>query len=443
MNLLTYFFNISFNPIDLKIIVLIFVLFVLILLSALISASETAFFSLSPSEINSLKSEKSKKAKNILILLAKPKHLIANILIANNFINVAIIILFAFIIKNLINFNNHKILIFVFQTVIITAVLLLLSEIMPKIYASYNALNFSKKIINFIMFIAFIFNPLAVLLVRTSSLIDKRIARKDYNISIPELSKAIEITTKKAENEEDQQYILQGIVNFVDIEVREIMKSRMDIAAVELETNFNNLLMFIQQAGYSRIPVYKGTLDNIVGILYIKDLLPVMEESESYNWKNLLRPAFFVPENKKISDLLKEFRENKIHMAIIVDEYGGTSGLITLEDILEEIVGEIMDESDEIDNEILYTKINDNTFIFEGKTSINDFCKIVNIEENLFDEVRGEADSIAGLLLEIEGEIPPKNKEIQYKNFVFTIEAVDKRRIKLIKVNILRNDSNP
>jgi len=281
------------------------------------------------------------------------------------------------------------------------------------------------------------------LLVRTSSLIDKRIARKDYNISIPELSKAIEITTKKAENEEDQQYILQGIVNFVDIEVREIMKSRMDIAAVELETNFNNLLMFIQQAGYSRIPVYKGTLDNIVGILYIKDLLPVMEESESYNWKNLLRPAFFVPENKKISDLLKEFRENKIHMAIIVDEYGGTSGLITLEDILEEIVGEIMDESDEIDNEILYTKINDNTFIFEGKTSINDFCKIVNIEENLFDEVRGEADSIAGLLLEIEGEIPPKNKEIQYKNFVFTIEAVDKRRIKLIKVNILRNDSNP
>jgi gliding motility-associated protein GldE len=275
----------------------------------------------------------------------------------------------------------------------------------------------------------------------TTFIPDRRIKRKGFNISIPELSKAIEITSSKAEDEEEQN-ILKGIINFGDIEVSEIMRSRMDIAAVEDSINFEELLKFVLDAGYSRIPVYRDNLDRIIGILYIKDLLPVMDQSPDYKWTDLLRPAYFVPENKKINDLLKEFREKKIHIAVIVDEYGGTSGLITLEDILEEIVGEIMDESDELGNELLYTRKDENTFIFEGKISLNDFCKIINADESIFDDVRGEADSLAGLLLELEGEIPSKNKEIKYSNFVFTIEAVDKRRIKLIKVHILNDKSS-
>ncbi len=430
-----------FNPLSFSTILALIILFIFLFFSAIISASETAFFSLTPAEYNILKSKHTKSSDRVLKLLSKPKHLIATILVANNFVNVTIVILSAFIINNTINFGDNYILEFIVQTIIITAIILLTGEIMPKIYSSYNALKFANFVSGFISVVSYLFKPVSNLLVMTTFIPDRRIKRKGFNISIPELSKAIEITSSKAEDEEEQN-ILKGIINFGDIEVSEIMRSRMDIAAVEDSINFEELLKFVLDAGYSRIPVYRDNLDRIIGILYIKDLLPVMDQSPDYKWTDLLRPAYFVPENKKINDLLKEFRERKIHIAVIVDEYGGTSGLITLEDILEEIVGEIMDESDELGNELLYTRKDENTFIFEGKISLNDFCKIINADESIFDDVRGEADSLAGLLLELEGEIPSKNKEIKYSNFVFTIEAVDKRRIKLIKVHILNDKSS-
>jgi len=433
--LLSFFFGLIINPITTEIAVAIGILIVLLTLSALISGSETAFFSLSPADLNTIKGNNSGGSGRIIRLLSKPKELIATILIANNFVNVALIILSAWVLQRLIDFSGHETLAFIIQAIVITSLLLLMGEVMPKIYSSYNSLKFSRFISGLILFFVFVFKPLSYILVMTSSLIDKRLAKRGHNISMPELSKAIELTSASGEHDEEQQ-ILKGIVNFGDIEVSEIMKSRMDIAAASDDTNFDDLMTFVLESGYSRIPVYKDSLDNITGILYIKDLLPVMEQSGDFKWLQLLRPAFFVPENKKISDLLGEFKQKKIHMAIIVDEYGGTTGLITLEDILEEIVGEIMDESDEHESELLYTRIDDNNYIFEGKTSLNDFCKILEAKESDFDEVRGEADSLAGLLLELEGEIPVKNQEIKFNNFVFTIESADKRRIKLIKVTI-------
>lgn len=439
LNLAIIAINIVFKAISVKVIIAILILLTLLIVSAMVSGSETAFFSLSPTELNTLKSQHTKSSKRILSLLSKPKHLIASILIANNFVNVAIVILSAYIMNNLIDFGNNHFLEFFVQAVLITAMLLLVGEVMPKIYSSYKALKFAHFISGFIAVISSIFKPVGALLVMTTSIADRRLVHKGNNISIPELSKAVEITSPKGNTDKEHQ-ILKGIANFGDIEVSEIMKSRMDIVAADAETTFHELLKLVLDAGYSRIPVYKDTLDNITGILYIKDLLPVIEQSPDFKWTNLQRQAFFVPENKKINDLLREFREKKIHIAVIVDEYGGTSGLITLEDILEEIVGEIMDESDELENELLFTRIDDNTFIFEGKTSLNDFCKIVDIQESIFDDVRGEADSLAGLILELEGEIPPKNKEIKYADFAFIIESVDKRRIKLVKVNILNDN---
>jgi gliding motility-associated protein GldE len=312
---------------------------------------------------------------------------------------------------------------------------------MPKVYATSQNVKFARFMANPILLALRFFYPLSSLLVSSTNLIDKRISRKAYNVSISELSDAIELTSGEDTPEEEKK-ILQGIVKFGDIEVKEIMRSRVDVTAVELETGFRELLKLIIDAGYSRIPVYEDSFDKIRGILYIKDLLPHLDKKDDFDWKDLLRDAFFIPENKKINDLLQEFQEKKIHMAIVVDEFGGTSGIVTLEDIIEEIVGEISDEHDEPVKDFEYSKLDEFNYIFEGKTSLNDFYKILNLDDTLFDDVRGDADSLAGLLLELIQKMPEKEEKISYGQFTFTVKAVDKRRIKRVKVTLSTSEKD-
>ena len=405
----------------------------LLLCSAVFSGSEIAFFSLSPAQLNEIKSMNNKAGKTIIRLLEKPKRLLATILIANNFVNIAIVIISTFIMLQLFDFTGNPVSGFVIQVVLVTFLILLIGEIMPKIYTTHNAVKFALFIAQPMVFLIKAFYPFSSLLIRSTSVIDKRISRKGRNLSINELSNALEITTGK-DTPEDDRKILKGIVKFSNIDVKEIMKSRVDVTAVDIETDFSQLIKIIQESGYSRIPVYKENFDNIAGVLYIKDILPYLDQKSDFRWQKLIRFPFFVPESKKINDLLEEFREKKIHLAVVVDEYGGTSGILTLEDIMEEIVGEINDEFDTED--IVYSKFDENNYVFEGKTLLNDFYKIINLDPNFFDPVKGDSDTLAGLILELEGKIPEKNDCIVYRNFVFTIEAADKRSIKRIKVAI-------
>jgi len=426
----------NFSP---GILVSLLVIIVLFFFSAMISGSEIAFFSLNPLQLKDIRSKDTKTNRLIISLLQIPNRLLATILIANNFVNVGIVILCAFVSSELFDFTGFPILGFIIEIIVITVLILLFGEIMPKIYATQKPVNFASLMAHPLKMLIRVFYPLSSLLIRTTNVIDKKLDRKRHDISMSDLSEAIDITVDDGTPEEETK-ILKGIVRFTDIEVKEIMKSRMDVTAIDSETTFKDLVEIVIESGYSRIPVYEETFDNIKGILYVKDLLPHLNKKENFIWISLLRSAFFVPENKKINDLLQEFQEKKIHMAIVVDEYGGTSGIITLEDIIEEIVGEITDEFDSPEDEIEFTKIDDNNYIFEGKTSINDFCKIIGINDNIFDEVKGESDSIAGVILELQGEIPEKNTLITYRNFEFKIIAVDKRRIKKIKVKIKDRD---
>jgi gliding motility-associated protein GldE len=428
--------NTVFNPISLGVILSIVSILILLTLSALISGSEIAFFSLSPSQVHELKLQELKASKVVLNLLETPKRLLATILISNNFINVAIVIISTYIANSLVNFEHVAYwAAFVVQVVVITAIILFFGEILPKVYATQRNLQFALFMGPSLRFLLRLFYPLSSVLIRSTNLIDNRMRRKSYNISMSELSDAIELTTDHTTPEEEKK-ILQGIVKFGDIEVKEIMRARLDVAAIDLTTGYKDLMKFIMDAGYSRIPVYEETFDKVKGILYIKDLLPYLEEKDTFIGKKLLRDAFFVPENKKINDLLQEFQDKKIHLAVVVDEYGGTSGIITLEDIIEEIVGEISDEQDEPLDEVTYSRIDQNKYLFEGKTSINDFCKIVGVNDDIFDQVKGDADSLAGLLLEIMEKIPEKEEKADYQYFKFTVKAVDKRRIKRIQVEI-------
>ncbi len=427
--------NSVLKPFSFSAVIGLIIMIVLLAFSAMISGSEIAFFSLNPSQLNKIKTKFTKNNKLIIHLLKAPKRLLATILISNNFVNVAIVILSTYITYKLFDFDGFVILGFIIQVVIVTSLILLLGEIMPKIYAVQNAVKFATFMAKPLQILSKIFYPLSSLLINSTSIIDKRISRKEHDISMSELSKAIEITSDRNTPEEEKK-ILKGIVKFGDIEVKEIMKSRIDITAVQYRLNFHKLLDIILKSGYSRIPAYKNNIDNIIGILYIKDLLPYLNKDKNFNWESLLRPAFFVPENKKINDLLKEFQVKKIHLAIVVDEYGGTSGIVTLEDILEEIVGEISDEFDSKGDEIIYSKIDDNNYLFEGKTLINDFCKILEIEDDIFNNVKGESDTLAGLILEMTGKIPEKEESITFMNFIFKIQEVDKRRIKSIRVTI-------
>lgn len=410
-------------------------LIILLLASALISGSETAFFSLSSSQLEEIDLLNNTRSKRITKLLQKPKHLLATILIANNFVNVAIVILSAYITGMVFNFSSFPVLGFIFEVVIVTFILLLLGEITPKVYANQYNIRFANQVIIPLYFIHSILRPLSKVLAFSTSIVDRRISKKGHDISKSELDDAIELTTGDISNEEEKN-MLKGIVKFSDMETSEIMKARVDISAIDIEDSFTNIMNIVVQSGFSRIPAYKESVDQIEGILYIKDLLPYLNEGQDFEWKTLIRPVLFVPENKKINELLQEFRQKKIHLAIVVDEYGGTSGLVTLEDILEEIVGEINDEFDDSESEIDYEKINDNTYIFEAKTSINDFCKVLKIDDELFEDVEGDYDTMAGLVLELHGNIPKKGTTVGHRYFKFEILSLDYRRIKKIKVSI-------
>lgn len=421
------------QPFSWEIGISLLVFAILLICSALVSGSEIAYFALNPSDEEKLSNDKSRKAQLIRSLLEKPKKLLASILIANNFVNVGIVILSAHIVAELFDFSNFPILGMVIQVIVITALILLIGEIIPKIYSTKKTLSFAFFMSRPLYVMVRVLQPFSYFLVRGTTIIDKKMAKKSAEISMEDLSEAIDITTKGQHSEEETR-LLKGIVQFTDIEASEIMKSRLDVVAVDIETPFHELLKVILDSAFSRIPVYEDSFDNVKGILYIKDLLPYLDQQDFTNWTELVRPAIFVPENKKINDLLQTFREKKIHMAIVVDEYGGTSGIITLEDILEEIVGEITDEFDEVADDIQYKKINDNQYIFEGRTPMNDFCKVVKISYDYFDEVKGESDSMAGLVLELTERLPDKGEEVAFGDFSFVVIDADNRRIKKIKV---------
>lgn len=405
------------------------VIILLLIVSALISGSEVAFFAMGPNEINDLQNRKGRIPKIALDLISQPERLLATILIGNNFVNVGIVILSTWVYHGLVDFSANPILSFIIQTVLITFIILLIGEIVPKVYATRFSLKFVYLMAIPINSLRVFFKPVAYILIRSTSQVQKRLKDRKGNISLDDLSQALELTGE--EFEEDEK-ILKGIVKFGNTDVHEVMKSRVDVVAAELSISFADVLKLITETGYSRIPVYISDFDHIKGVLYVKDLLPHIGKPGSFRWQSLIRPPYFVPGNKKIDDLLSEFQKQKIHLALVVDEYGGTSGLITLEDILEEIVGEISDESD--DDEDLYTRIDKNTYHFEAKILLNDFYRVLNISEETFDSARGEAETLAGLILEMKGEIPDHNERFSLKGYTFIIEQVDERRIFLVKV---------
>jgi putative hemolysin len=422
-----------FNTFNAEAAIALLTMMLLLVLSALVSGSEIAFFSLKPSQLDDLREEGSITSLRIVQLLERPKRLLATILIANNVINIAIIILSTLVTSIVFNFQEYYILGFIIQVIIVTFLILLFAEVLPKVYATQNVLKFAYMMAGTMTTLRQIFYPLSTVMVNATNFIDKRVDVKKTSLSADELSYAIDITHDKPSSEEDKK-LLYGIVQFSNIYAREIMKSRMDVIAVEEKTPFEELINVIVEAGYSRIPVYRENFDNVTGILYIKDLLPFLDSKPDFNWVNLIRSCFFVPESKRINDLLKEFQEKKIHMAIVVDEYGGTAGIITLEDILEEIVGEINDEFD-ID-ETIYSRIDKNNYVFEGRTLIKDFCKITGIDYNRFNEIKGEADTMAGLILEVKQELPYKGEKISFPEVDLIVDAVDNRRIKRIRARL-------
>lgn len=431
--ILSIFSGVELHFFNAEVLTSFFFVFVLIVCSAFISGAEVAYFSLSPSELDDL--EKEKENSDILELLKKPNQLLATILIANNFINVAIVVLSAYLTSLAISFPEGSSLEFLFQVVIITVLLVLFGEITPKIYANQNAKKFSAVMAKPLLFLRKVFYPLSYLLVTTTNFIDKRLAQKQTEVSVEEISKALDITGH--ESKEEERRMLRSIVEFGNTDVKEVMKSRVDVLAIEHKTKFREVLQMIISSGYSRIPVYKEQFDTVLGILYIKDLIPFLDEDDAFDWVKLCRQPYYVPETKMINDLLKEFQLKKNHIAIVVDEYGGTSGIVTLEDVLEEIVGEINDDFDGDEN--IYSKLDDHNYIFEGKISLIDFLKIVNGENDYFDEVKGESDSLAGLVLEIEGRILKIGDVCKIPPYTMLVESADVRRIKRLKVTLNEN----
>ncbi|MBL4663438.1 MAG: gliding motility-associated protein GldE [Flavobacteriaceae bacterium] len=415
-------------------IVSMVILIVLLLFSALISGAEVAFFSLSPTDLYIEEGKTlSKKLARVEKLLTKPKKLLATILIANNLINIAIVLLFASLSSVFFDGITPEWLKFVVEVGAITFLILLFGEILPKIYASRNKVYFSSFMAYPIHVLNVIFTPLNSPMRLVTIYIEERFGKQKSNISVDQLSQALELTNEDETTTEEQK-ILHGIVTFGNTDTKNVMQPRMDIFALNEETPYVEIMPEIIDRGFSRIPVYKDSIDNITGILYTKDLLPYFDR-ESFDWVSLIREAYFVPENKKLDDLLNEFKDRKMHLAIVVDEYGGTSGLISLEDIIEEIVGEISDEYD--DDDLIYSKLDDTTFVFEGKTPLKDFYKVIKLKEpKRFEDSKGEAETLAGFLLEISRGFPKKNEIIIFHNYTFTIEAFDNKRIKQIKLSI-------
>ena len=408
----------------------ILLMLLLLIITGFISASEVAFFALNPHDMSEIKKKAYTSDTILLALKEQPERLLATILIANNTINVAVVILSTLLVNHLFDFSTAPWVGFLVQTVVITFLLLLIGEIGPKIYARQNALRFSRFSASTLRFLAQLLKPLALLLVKSTGLVDKRLARHNtQNLSIDELSQALELTTR---TDDDDKQILEGIIKFGSKSVEEVMTARIDISAIDIRAIFSEVKQQVIEAGYSRIPVFIGNIDTIKGILYSKDLLPHLDKGDNFKWQTLLRQPYFVPEQKKIDDLLREFQANKNHLAVVVDEYGGTSGIVTLEDILEEVVGEIDDEYDT--TELQYSIIDENTIDFDAKISLPDFFKVANIEESDFEKIISEVDSLAGLILELTGELPQKNEQVVFGRSTFKILEVDERRI--IKVRL-------
>ena len=413
----------------------------LLLCSAAASASETAFFSLSPSQLSEIRTSKASVDKRIIYLLENSRLLLATILITNILVNVCIVILSTFLVNHYLDFSANPLMGFLFQVVIITALLLLLGEIMPKVIATRKPVSIASMLATPLIIVQKILYPFSMLLVNSTRFVDKRQAQ-NHHITLDDISNAIDITNDGQVDEEDRK-IMKSITRFGEINAREIMSPRVDLTVIDNALSFSEVQKIIMESGYSRIPVYNETPDTITGILYIKDLLPHLSENDTFAWEKLVRPPFFIPENKPINDLLQEFQEKKIHMAVVVDEYGGTSGIITLEDIIEEIVGEINDEFDiEADNRF-YSRVDGHNYIFEGKTSINDMCRVLGLDDRIFDEAKGESESLAGLILELAGKMPSTGETFNLGEFIFRIEAADKRRIKKVKITTPLVDGDP
>ncbi len=408
---------------------------VLLFFSGLFSSSEVAFFSLGPTQLEEIKNNLYRKSNNLIShLLGRPKRLLATLLIANSLVNIAIIIISSFTVNQIFDFSLHPKLGFIIQVIAITFMIVLFGEVMPKVYATHKALQMAQVVAFPIYAIDKLLSPLSYVLVSFTHVIERRLTKKGYDITIDELTHAIDITSDQT-TPADEKKILKGIVKFGNIDVKQIMKARVDVIALEKKTSFSDVLKTVEEAGYSRLPVFEGTFDKVIGILYIKDLIAHLDKDDSFKWTSLIHPPYFIPESKKINDLLDEFQEKKMHMAIVIDEYGSATGIVSLEDILEEIVGEISDEFD--DEEPVYSRLDENNFVFEAKTLLNDVCRVMEIERSIFDDVTGEKDTLAGLVLELTGKIPLKGEKINYKDFMFTIDSADRRKIKRVKITKL------
>ena len=420
---------VDFHPATPSIYFAIILTIALLGVSGFASGSEIAFFSLTPQDIDNIKNGKNVRDAGIIRLRTDSERTLATILIANNFVNVTIIMLCNYIFGKLVTFHAHWMQ-FLCITVLLTFMLLLFGEIMPKVYGRQNPLGFCRKAVSGIMFLRKLFWPLETILMKSGIIAEKAVPKENRQLSVDDLEQALELTDK--DDIKEERSMLQGIIRFGDETAKEIMTSRQDIVDIDIRSSFKDVLSSIVANNYSRIPVCQGNDDNIRGVLYIKDLLPHLSKPSGFRWQSLIRPPYFVPETKKIDDLLREFQDNKVHIAIVVDEFGGTSGLVTLEDILEEIVGEINDEYDE--DEKTYSKLSFNTYLFEGKTLLSDFCKILKIDDDVFDDVAGDADTLAGLLLELKGDFLSLHEKIDYKNYTFEVMGVDERRISRVKV---------
>ncbi|MBE7651757.1 gliding motility-associated protein GldE [Tenacibaculum finnmarkense] len=417
----------AISNIDLLTIINCLVLLSLLICSALVSGAEVAFFSISSTQLNEL-SATSKQKSNVVLLLEKPKKLLATILITNNFINILIVLIFASLGEVFFSELSEGVK-FLVEVVFVTFLILLFGEVLPKVYATRKSLLFANFMAKPIQFLSIILTPLSTPLIKLTSIVENKLGNKNHNFSVERLSEALELTASGATTK-DEQKILEGIVNFGNTETVQIMKPRTDVCAIADNTSYEEVLKMILKNGYSRNPVYHENIDTIIGVLYAKDLLAYLNE-KTFEWQNLIRAPFFVPENKKLDDLLAEFKEKKMHLAIVVDEYGGTSGIVTLEDVIEEIVGDINDEFD--DDDLTYSKLDEHNYIFEGKITIKDFCRVLDDDDEKFETLKGESETLAGFILEISGKFPKKGEKINFSNYTFTIEALDKKRIKQIK----------
>ncbi len=420
--------------IDVSVVFSFALLFLLLLCSALISGAEVALFSLKRNDVEEGLEQKSKRIEIIAKLLESPKKLLATILVANNFINIAIVILFAFLGDLIFESITNPQIKFLVEVVVVTFLILLFGEILPKIYASRNNLKFATFMAYPLKVLDVILSPISLPMRSVTIGIHNKLGKQKSNLSVDQLSQALELTSQEDTTTEEHK-ILKGIVSFGNTDTKQVMRPRIDIFALKIEQKYLEIMPEIIENGYSRIPVYRDNMDTIEGILYVKDLLPHIDRKQ-FDWTTLLREPFFVPENKKLDDLMAEFQEKKVHLAVVVDEYGGTSGLISLEDIIEEIVGDISDEFD--DEDLMFSKLDDNNYVFDGKTALKDFYKIIKLEDDtVFEENKGEAETVAGFVLEISGSFPKLNSKINFENYVFTIEAMDIKRIKLVKFTIL------